>query len=239
MELNLKFHDKSKFHFSATMWGATNMEEKLEILHEIEMKKRLIDGLEETHIPIFFRSFGDSEWEMMKELEETFYFPPEQYSDDFQVWKCFPMGYLRFTGYSKEDGTKTTALWRMGQLMPFEQPVLFLIKKTLQTKKRLDFVMKKYGAKLEDAKEGPNQGFLKNNPRKKTRDPIESRLRHEVFKRDSYKCVECGKTNKETTLHADHILPVAQGGKDELENLQTLCQACNLAKSNKCWNAEK
>jgi hypothetical protein len=52
------------------MGGATNMEEKLEILHEIEMKKRLIDGLEETHIPIFFRSFGDSEWEMMKELEE-------------------------------------------------------------------------------------------------------------------------------------------------------------------------
>jgi hypothetical protein len=69
----------------------------------------------------------------------------------------------------------------------------------------------------------------------KKRNPIESRLRHEVFKRDNYKCVECGNTNKEATLHCDHIISVAQGGSDELDNLQTLCQACNLAKSNRCW----
>lgn len=78
----------------------------------------------------------------------------------------------------------------------------------------------------------------KLNPKKnnsKKRDPIETRLRHEVFKRDSYKCVECGKSNKDTTLHADHILPVSQGGVDELSNLQTLCQACNLSKSNRKW----
>ncbi len=70
---------------------------------------------------------------------------------------------------------------------------------------------------------------------RRKRDPIESRLRHEVFKRDKYMCKECGKTNKETTLHCDHILPVAQGGSDELDNLQTLCQACNLAKTNRKW----
>jgi 5-methylcytosine-specific restriction enzyme A len=67
------------------------------------------------------------------------------------------------------------------------------------------------------------------------RDPIESRLRHEVFKRDNYKCLECGKDKKETTLHVDHIIPVSKGGTDELSNLQTLCQACNLAKSDKNW----
>lgn len=69
------------------------------------------------------------------------------------------------------------------------------------------------------------------------RDPIESRLRHEVFKRDNYICKECGKTKENTTLHADHIIPVSQGGCDELDNLQTLCQACNLAKSNRKWKA--
>ena len=73
----------------------------------------------------------------------------------------------------------------------------------------------------------------------KQRNPIESRLRHEVFKRDKYRCVECGKTNKETSLHADHIVPVSQGGTDELDNLQTLCQACNLAKSNKAFKGCK
>lgn len=67
------------------------------------------------------------------------------------------------------------------------------------------------------------------------RNPIESRLRHEVFKRDNYKCKECGKSKDEITLHCDHIIPIAQGGTDELDNLQTLCQACNLAKSNRKW----
>jgi len=69
----------------------------------------------------------------------------------------------------------------------------------------------------------------------KKRDPIETRLRHEVFKKDNYKCKECGKGKEETTLHCDHILPVAQGGTDELDNLQTLCQSCNFAKSNRKW----
>ena len=31
-------------------------------------------------------------------------------------------------------------------------------------------------------------------------------------------------------LHADHILAVANDGKTTLENLQTLCQDCNLGK---------
>lgn len=81
--------------------------------------------------------------------------------------------------------------------------------------------------------------FNKKSIGNKKRDPIESRLRHEVFKRDNYKCKECGKTKKNTTLHVDHILPVVQGGTDELDNLQTLCQACNLAKSNKKWKASE
>lgn len=67
----------------------------------------------------------------------------------------------------------------------------------------------------------------------KKRRPLDSRLRHECFKRDNYRCKECGATNKEKMLHADHIVPVAQGGTDELSNLQTLCDNCNSAKSDK------
>ncbi len=74
-----------------------------------------------------------------------------------------------------------------------------------------------------------------NSNQKYKRDPIPGALRHEVFKRDGYRCVECGATNKETTLHVDHILPVSQGGTNELNNLQTLCKKCNLAKSNRHW----
>jgi hypothetical protein len=71
----------------------------------------------------------------------------------------------------------------------------------------------------------------------KKRNPLDSRLRHECFKRDNYTCKECGATRKEKMLHCDHIIPVSQGGTDELSNLQTLCDDCNLAKSDKCFKA--
>ena len=67
------------------------------------------------------------------------------------------------------------------------------------------------------------------------RKPIPGKLRHRVFERDNYRCRECGATNKETTLHVDHIKPVAKGGTNEIDNLQTLCEKCNLAKHTDEW----
>jgi len=34
------------------------------------------------------------------------------------------------------------------------------------------------------------------------------------------------------SLHVDHIEPWSRGGKTIEENLQTLCEKCNLGKSN-------
>lgn len=78
---------------------------------------------------------------------------------------------------------------------------------------------------------------LKPKKNKPSRSPIPGVLRHEVFQRDGYRCRECGATNLETSLEVDHIIPVAQGGTDELKNLQTLCTACNRAKGNRAWTA--
>lgn len=59
-------------------------------------------------------------------------------------------------------------------------------------------------------------------------------LRTAVLKRDKYTCQHCGATkNDGVLLHVDHIVPVSKGGKTELTNLQTLCDWCNLGKSNK------
>ncbi len=58
-------------------------------------------------------------------------------------------------------------------------------------------------------------------------------LRFKVFLRDHFRCVACGRspaTHLNVELHADHILAVVNGGKTILENLQTLCQDCNLGK---------
>ena len=67
---------------------------------------------------------------------------------------------------------------------------------------------------------------------KRRRTHIPRGLRHEVFKRDNYTCVECGASKEDgATLHIDHKIPVSKGGTDELSNLQTLCSDCNLNKS--------
>ena len=60
------------------------------------------------------------------------------------------------------------------------------------------------------------------------RQPIPRKLRHQVFQRDNYGCRECGATNKQTRLHVDHIVPVAKGGTNDLNNLQTLYVQCQL-----------
>lgn len=70
---------------------------------------------------------------------------------------------------------------------------------------------------------------------KKVRKSLTKSIRHEVFKRDNYRCVECGATNKDTVLHIDHIIPFSKGGSDELDNLQTLCKSCNISKSDRYW----
>ena len=85
-----------------------------------------------------------------------------------------------------------------------------------------------------------NIGNGKTKKRKKNgRTPFTKSIRHEVFKRDKYRCVECGATKEKRCLHIDHIIPVSRGGTDELDNLQTLCEGCNLAKKNRIINRKK
>ena len=59
-------------------------------------------------------------------------------------------------------------------------------------------------------------------------------LRYDVLKRDNFRCCLCGVSASDgAVLHVDHIKPVSKGGKTEYNNLQTLCDRCNLGKSNK------
>mgnify|MGYP003382218483 CR=1 FL=1 len=61
------------------------------------------------------------------------------------------------------------------------------------------------------------------------------RLRFKVLKRDNFSCAACGASPSKQhglSLHVDHIVPWSLGGLTHDANLQTLCEKCNLGKSN-------
>lgn len=56
------------------------------------------------------------------------------------------------------------------------------------------------------------------------------RKRFFVLKRDGFTCCMCGANGPGVKLEVDHIIPVANGGTDVLDNLHTLCFECNRGK---------
>ena len=66
------------------------------------------------------------------------------------------------------------------------------------------------------------------------RGEVTNSLRYDIMNRDHFKCVICGASAKDgAQLHVDHIVPIAKGGKSVPSNLRTLCEGCNLGKSDK------
>lgn len=60
---------------------------------------------------------------------------------------------------------------------------------------------------------------------------ISVRTRFEVFKRDEFTCLYCGRKSPEVVLEIDHIVPVSAGGTDDPINLTAACWDCNRGKA--------
>ena len=54
--------------------------------------------------------------------------------------------------------------------------------------------------------------------------------RANIYARDEYSCQYCGETLPATELTFDHVVPVAQGGRKDWENIVTCCVSCNREK---------
>jgi hypothetical protein len=59
------------------------------------------------------------------------------------------------------------------------------------------------------------------------REPIPESVRHEVWRRDQRRCVDCGGREK---LEFDHIIPWSEGGSNTARNLELRCAECNRTK---------
>ena len=65
------------------------------------------------------------------------------------------------------------------------------------------------------------------------RKSITKSVRSEVYKRAGFKCQYCGASAPDVILEVDHIVPVAEGGENDIMNLITSCRDCNRGKGKK------
>jgi len=75
--------------------------------------------------------------------------------------------------------------------------------------------------------------FFQLNENAITHKRVSVSLRYNVFKRDHFRCVICGRSPAKdisVELHCDHIKPISRGGESTMENLRTLCAECNIGK---------
>ena len=54
--------------------------------------------------------------------------------------------------------------------------------------------------------------------------------RANIYARDDHSCQYCGKVFATSDLTFDHVVPVAQGGRKDWENIVTCCIRCNRRK---------
>jgi 5-methylcytosine-specific restriction endonuclease McrA len=54
--------------------------------------------------------------------------------------------------------------------------------------------------------------------------------RANIYARDEYTCQYCGEKMPPNDLTFDHVVPVAQGGRKDWENIVTCCITCNREK---------
>ncbi len=56
-------------------------------------------------------------------------------------------------------------------------------------------------------------------------------LSRRVKKEDNYRCTQCGaKGNRYLKLHCHHKVSLSDGGTNDRDNLETLCEVCHVEK---------
>ncbi|MFF2344233.1 HNH endonuclease [Pseudarthrobacter sp. NPDC058119] len=109
---------------------------------------------------------------------------------------------------------KSQFYWESEGLEPEDVYALLVTKE--QVKKR----------RLENAR---STAAIVSAPRTATaRQAIPNDVRTYIWERDKGTCVACGSTNE---IQFDHIIPLAKGGSNNVENLELLCGPCNRSKS--------
>ncbi|WP_295455657.1 HNH endonuclease [uncultured Thiodictyon sp.] len=136
-----------------------------------------------------------------------------------------------------------TLVWRYALFFPIYDSYIRIAK--AEPVRFLDLIAKANRWLMEDAEGGNSDStegrsssredvILRAKEAAETRVKVMPAIRWQVFQRDQWKCVSCGRGSQhDAILHVDHIIPRSKGGSDALDNYQTLCDVCNIGKGNR------
>ena len=117
------------------------------------------------------------------------------------------------------------------------QPTLTDFENTHHTKKIIISNFGSWSKCLQEFCEWANNNHISLNSvevvRHKTPREPSAKLWHDVLVKYNFKCAHCGRSTSDgVRLHVDHIIPYSKGGETTIDNLQVLCDKCNLGKGN-------
>jgi 5-methylcytosine-specific restriction endonuclease McrA len=182
---------------------------------------------------LFSRKFGSFS-KLMKEIGFEIPLKSRKYTDDerfenlLNVWTFYERqpNYAEMKKAPSKVGPKAYVVrwgsWKKALLVFLEK-----INNDLQ---------KNYTPKINENEIKMKDNSIVTVKNKEEKREIPLGLRFDILKRDNYKCTVCGRSPSSTfgiELHIDHIIPYSKGGKTNRENLKTLCNQCNIGKSNK------
>lgn len=90
---------------------------------------------------------------------------------------------------------------------------------------------KKKETKNKGTKRKRNEIIVKNIFKKTKRETLSKDERFEIVQNQNYKCNLCINPFGSVTFEIDHIIPLEQGGTNNLDNLQALCESCHIFKT--------
>lgn len=202
--------------------------------------KELLSSLKEYADMVGGRYFLESEYDKWKDKKAT----AATISQRFGSWKkalqtLGIIGGKEFRYTPEELISNLEGIWKELGYPPGKRKISELgLKISESPYKRIwgsvqsacEYIAKHHSGKI--SKEDLLKGAILTNARQL----LPLNVRFAVLKRDNFKCVKCGRSpslNHAVELEVDHIKPVAKGGTNEIENLQTLCKDCNQGKKDK------
>lgn len=146
------------------------------------------------------------------------HFPKQRYCDK----KC------RYKKWCKENPEREKEIRKKSRRLRIKQLAQYNHSYYLKNKEKIRLRVLSY---RHNHPEWANHQTLNRKYYQKTNGGEHSLAEWQLLKKNfNFKCAICKKTK---FLTRDHIVPISKGGKNDISNIQPLCQSCNSRKGNR------